>query len=119
MPSIQITDRVIRDSGDGRIHDPVAPDEIGGSAQILPAGGTDGGGRLDERPAEPAPVCRPAGVVGAQGRRVGCFHGRQRIGGPLPRNSEPEVLLRVVLSLLFNLCCPAWLGSPLAGVSGY
>src|SRR5271157_507829 len=23
------------------------------------------------------------------------------------------------LSLLFNLCCPAWLGSPLAGVSGY
>jgi hypothetical protein len=24
-----------------------------------------------------------------------------------------------VISLLFNLCCPALLGSPLAGVSGY
>ena len=45
MPGVQITNGVIRDPGDGRVGNRVTPDEIGGAAQILPAGGTDGGGR--------------------------------------------------------------------------
>ncbi len=57
-------------------------------------GAAHGGGGVAERPAEPAEVGGPAGVVRTEQRGVPGFGGGHSLGCALPGGGEPEVFVR-------------------------